>query len=281
MAFKMKGNPAKMGMIKGTAGHSSAMKMKMEKDSAAKMKKEAAMKMKSPMEKKLVGAQNNLPEELKAKIEASPAKEITKEGQARLDEQEKTSASHKSYLDKNRSKFKKDDKGVYRNADGKSVKDMNPQSPAKQLDPKVKKMIDDFHRPTPAVKPRKLNDAQVKAIKKALKEKLKDPKTIEKLKDALKKGYTPTTPAKQQGPTPEKNPDLMKGEMEGTAVYGGKDNRERIVDLEERAGFLTDNDIPDLEGSKDPKDIKRLKQLKATVKKLQNEAAILRNRKPN
>ena len=46
MAFKMKGNPAKMGMIKGTAGYSSALKMKMEKDAAAKMKKEAAMKMK-------------------------------------------------------------------------------------------------------------------------------------------------------------------------------------------------------------------------------------------
>ena len=129
MAFKMKGNPAKMGMIKGTAGHSSAMKMK----------KEAAMKMKSPMEKKLVGDQNNLPEELKAKIEASPAK--------------------------------------------------------------------------------------------------------------------------QQGPTPEKNPKLQKGEMEGTYVYEGKDNRERIIDLEERAGFLTDNDIPDLEGSKDPKDIKDLKEM--------------------
>jgi len=159
MAFKMKGNPAKMGVIKGTAGHSSAMKMKMEKDSAAKMKKEAAMKMKSPMEKKLVGDQNNLPEELKAKIEASPAK--------------------------------------------------------------------------------------------------------------------------QEGPTPEKNPDLMKGEMEGTYVYEGKDIRERIIDLEDRAGFLTNNDIPDLEDSKDPKDIKRVKQLRATVKKLQNEANILRNRKPN
>jgi len=46
MAFKMNGSPAKMGTIQGTAGHSSALKMKMEKDSAAKMKKEAAMKMK-------------------------------------------------------------------------------------------------------------------------------------------------------------------------------------------------------------------------------------------
>ena len=46
MAFKMKGSPAKMGTINGTAGHSSALKMKMEKDAAAKLKKESAMKLK-------------------------------------------------------------------------------------------------------------------------------------------------------------------------------------------------------------------------------------------
>lgn len=46
MAFKMKGSPAKMGTINGTAGHSSALKMKMEKDAAAKLKKESAMKIK-------------------------------------------------------------------------------------------------------------------------------------------------------------------------------------------------------------------------------------------
>ena len=38
MAFKMKGSPAKMGKIQGTTGHSSALKMKMEDDAAAKMK---------------------------------------------------------------------------------------------------------------------------------------------------------------------------------------------------------------------------------------------------
>tara|TARA_R110001592_G_C13049813_1_gene740052 strand:+ start:699 stop:1085 length:387 start_codon:yes stop_codon:yes gene_type:complete len=87
------------------------------------------------------------------------------------------------------------------------------------------------------------------------------------------------SPAKQEGPIPKENIKLQKGEMEGTYVYEGKDKRERIIDLEQRAGFLTDNDIPDLEGSKDPKDIRRVKQLKATVKKLQHEADIIRNRK--
>ena len=141
MAFKMNGSPAKLGMIKGTAGHSSAIKMK----------KEAAMKMKSPMEKKLVGDQHNLPEELKAKIEASPAK--------------------------------------------------------------------------------------------------------------------------QEGPVDEKNPDLMKGEMEGTAVYEGKDIRERIIDLEDRAEFAM-QDAESAEGKEKKKHL-------ANAKKLQHEADILRNRKPN
>jgi hypothetical protein len=36
---------------------------------------------KSPMMKKLIGKQNNLPEELKAKIEASPAKKYASDAQ--------------------------------------------------------------------------------------------------------------------------------------------------------------------------------------------------------
>ena len=49
----MKGSPMKLGTIQGTAGHSSALKMKMEKDAAAKLKKEAAMKMKMEAAAKL------------------------------------------------------------------------------------------------------------------------------------------------------------------------------------------------------------------------------------
>ena len=96
MAFKMKGNPIKLGTIQGTAGHSSALKMKMEKDAAAKMKKEAAMKMKmeaaakmkkesamkmkkeSPMdfnaELKKASADGKLSGKFKEAVDASPAK---------------------------------------------------------------------------------------------------------------------------------------------------------------------------------------------------------------
>ena len=80
MGFKLPGKS----IISGTSAHSSALKMKAEADAAAKMKREAAAKMKreaaakmkkdSPMDKALVGKQHNLPEHLKAKIEAAPGK---------------------------------------------------------------------------------------------------------------------------------------------------------------------------------------------------------------
>ena len=89
------------------------------------------------------------------------------------------------------------------------------------------------------------------------------------------------SPNKQEGPIDKKNLPLQPGEMEGTYVYEGKDMRERIIDLEDRAGFLLDNDIPDLEGSTDPKDIRRVKKLKATAKRLQSEADIMRKRMKN
>ena len=88
MGFKLPGKS----IISGTSAHSSALKMKAEADAAAKMKREAAAKMKmeaaakmghksatkikkdSQMDKALVGKQHNLPEHLKAKIEAAPGK---------------------------------------------------------------------------------------------------------------------------------------------------------------------------------------------------------------
>ena len=49
-----------------------ASALEMDKGSAAYMKDDMAPKMESPMEKALVGKQKNLPEALKAKIEAAP-----------------------------------------------------------------------------------------------------------------------------------------------------------------------------------------------------------------
>ena len=51
MAFKMKGSPAKMGMIKGTAGHRSALKA-MEEKAAMKAMEKAAKREKKLAEKR-------------------------------------------------------------------------------------------------------------------------------------------------------------------------------------------------------------------------------------
>lgn len=132
-------------------------------------------------------------------------------------------------------------------------------------------------------------------------------KRLQRNKKVVDGGMLPeitVSPNKQEGPIDKKNLPLQPGEMEGTYIFGrnygdedipGKGEgfeptgtkdeqftaRERINDLEERAGFLLDNDIPDLEGSTDPADIKKLKTLKQTAKRLQHEADIMRKRMKN
>jgi len=91
-------------------------------------------------------------------------------------------------------------------------------------------------------------------------------------------------PQKLQGPIPKENIDLLPGEMEGTYVYKGGDRRERIIDYDERAGFLEQNDLVDINHmlKKDPKNkklLKKKKQLKRTIKKLDHEAQLMRDRK--
>ena len=82
-----------------------------------------------------------------------------------------------------------------------------------------------------------------------------------------------SSPAKQEGPIPKKNIKLQKGEMEGTWVYEGKDKNERIIDLEDRAEYAR-SDAESAEGKEKKKHL-------ANAKKLQHEADIIRNRKPN
>ena len=83
---------------------------------------------------------------------------------------------------------------------------------------------------------------------------------------------------KLQGPIPKENIDLLPGEMEGTWVYKGGDKRERIIDLDERAGFLEQNELMDLEGDNSPEANKKRKKLLATIKNLDHEAQLMRDR---
>ena len=136
---------------------------------------------------------------------------------------------------------------------------------------------------SPAKQTKFPNSEASKSVKRESKKPPRDPEkpfTQEELLKGLGGVRTKKSPAKQEGPQTKKNVDLMKGEMEGTWVDKSTDKASRIIDYEERASFLNENDIPDLEGSKDPKDIAKLKQLKKTAKNLQHEADIIRNRKP-
>ncbi len=93
---------------------------------------------------------------------------------------------------------------------------------------------------------------------------------VKKAQDTLKK----KSPAKQEGPISKENIKLQKGEMEGTWIYPGSDKSERITDYEDRAEFAKH----DAESATTDKE---KKQHLANVKKLQHEADIIRNRKPN
>ena len=73
MGFKLPGKSIQT----GTSGHSSALKMKVEANAVAKMKAAAKMYKNSPMDKALVGDQKNLPDHLKAEIEAAPGKMVS------------------------------------------------------------------------------------------------------------------------------------------------------------------------------------------------------------
>ena len=111
----------------------------------------------------------------------------------------------------------------------------------------------------------------------------------------------------QQGPIPEKNMPLQKGESDGTYTFGtnygdegtsrGKGfnptgtkgeqftANERINDMEERAGFLTDNDLQADDkylgkGSK-TKGKKVRKTMEKTASNLNREAQIMRDRRKN
>ena len=107
---------------------------------------------------------------------------------------------------------------------------------------------------------------------------------------------------KMEGPIPKQNLKLQPGEDDGTYVYGrgyeGEDPKkglanqkkdakdigkkfvksERMIDYDDRAGFLSQNDIPDLEGDNSKKANKKRKQLKKTVKTLDRERKIMKDR---
>ena len=108
---------------------------------------------------------------------------------------------------------------------------------------------------------------------------------------------------KMQGPIPEQNIGLQPGENEDSWIYGrgykGDDPKkglaemksdekkygprsvrsERMADYDERAGVIEQNELMDLEGDNSPEANKKRKQLKKTIKTLDRERDILKDRK--
>tara|TARA_R110000744_G_scaffold372637_1_gene484367 strand:- start:43 stop:546 length:504 start_codon:yes stop_codon:yes gene_type:complete len=107
---------------------------------------------------------------------------------------------------------------------------------------------------------------------------------------------------KMEGPIPKQNLKLQPGENDGTWIYGrgykGDDPKkgvaemkadkkttgkkfvksERMIDYDERAGVIEQNDLMDLEGDNSKKANKKRKQLKKTVKTLDRERQIMKDR---
>ena len=96
-----------------------------------------------------------------------------------------------------------------------------------------------------------------------------------KMKGSKFYGKGSSSPAKQEGPINKQNEPLMKSEHPDTWVYPGKDKLERIVDYEDRAEFAREDAWSQKEGSD------KQKMHEKTAKKLQHEADIIRNRKPD
>ena len=80
-----------------------------------------------------------------------------------------------------------------------------------------------------------------------------------------------SSPVKQEGPIDKENVKLQKTEHKDTWVYKGENKQERIIDLEERIGFINE----DVNRSGKPK----TEQQSKDQAKLKQELAILRKSK--
>jgi hypothetical protein len=315
MAFKMKGSPAKLGTIQGTAGHSSALKQQKsifkienEKRQKEKEEKEKRDKRIEDKEKMFERDERDLRPDLNPgpRYGNSPAKQKQQSsGKINAGEMQ-TSDLGKKLRKLKQIKAEQDFMGKKNWTENEIIK-MSPEKRKKFMDA-LKKHVSNMSPAKQKVDPdapgtpgepgyeppvrREDLDAEGKAIWDKLREQGVD-EVIPSKKDVKKKkihdllkdpipGKKKKSPAKQEGPVDKKQLPLQEGEMEGTNVYDPSEDKtenkrfvrnERINDLEDRAEFA----MSDAENSEGEEKKKHL----ANAKKLQHEANILRNRKPN
>jgi len=226
MAFKMNGSPAKMGTIQGTAGHSSALKMKMEKDSAAKMKKEAAMKMKM---------------ESAAKMKKESAMKAAKPDYPDIDGDGNTTESMKQAASDKKSGVKMTFENLTKKSEDnikKSTKS-DPYAKALKKDPKLASYIKERKKHKPGsdayeAQQAKINAAYGKTRSSKLKaaqiknQAKKDAATTKPDVKAIDKGQKITAKAdvKKAELTENVTRKLAKNEMKSAKRMKGKDSKE-------------------------------------------------------
>ena len=105
MGFKMKGSPAKLGTISGTAGHRSALKMKAEADAASALKLKQASALKQEEERETSwwrGEEGWIPDEFQPNVKRPKVKtEHGKQVEAERVETEKVETEKKKSKDAN------------------------------------------------------------------------------------------------------------------------------------------------------------------------------------
>ena len=181
----MKGSPIKLGTIQGTAGHSSALKMKMEKDAAAKLRKESAMKMKM---------------EAAAKMKKESAMKAAKPDFPDIDGDGNTTESmKKAAADKSGAKMKKPSPNKVllegpigtkkaKTGDGKKSSKKDPYAEALKRDPKLGSYVKERKKHKPGSAEYEAVQAKInKAYGKTRSSKLKAAQiAAQKKKDAVK-----------------------------------------------------------------------------------------------
>ena len=233
----MNGSPAKMGRIQGTAGHSSALKMKMEEDAAAKMKKEAAMKMKkeaamkmkkeSPMDfnakLKQASADGKLSGEFKKAVDSSPNKQKSdpyaeaKKKDPKLDEYIKIQKSTKPG-----SKEYEDNQALINKAYGKERDQKLKKAQIKNVKKQEVKDKETAKNATERAKDEKGNTKKRDSI---VKDENKDGNMLTRALNRLKKGVKVKKASSDK--QKQRKADREEAKKQGISVYQLKKNRKK------------------------------------------------------
>jgi hypothetical protein len=204
MGFKMKGSPAKLGTISGTAGHSSALKMKAEADAASALKQMELTKEETKGMVKRVDKDGN-PTGLDLSINATGTEVTTKSGKKiKLDPEGKYGKSHKAIQDL---RWKKGDE-----ASGGTLNELVKQR--KSLTKGTKEYADVQNKINKALGSKKVHEGKVKQSN-VSKDKNVEGKNVVKGAGDASKRLTPEQKTAEKVKIEKANKQIKEGKKEG------------------------------------------------------------------